>query len=163
MSESISHPEKQPKKFDLVPVAKEELPVDVTKILPENGEFFYTSDADGQKIVVGLLIENERGTVIGIAVDVIDDKVAGQTEFMAASSERPYIYYTITKTEHQRKGMAEKRMMVLNQICKDRLHMPLSSSTTPSPAAKALWEKLVSSGFARTEVGKDGNTIYTLI
>ena len=89
-------------------------------------------------------------------VDHKDGKVAGYgevryhlTDESGYFKDKPFVGFTRTGSEHQRSGLAERRLRAMNALARQKYGKPLYSDTLLSPEARSLWEKLVKEGRAR--------------
>ncbi len=148
--------------FIALPISKEELPESVQKMLKSrhvaSEEYFVVRERNGLHTYIASLVQGDRGNQNRSVrvVDVFRDHVVGRTDFehSVAPNEpsdpgNSSIQMWPTMEGFDKRGLGERRLLILDQFAQSRWDAPVSSSLAPSESAKAVWEKMVARGLAR--------------
>jgi hypothetical protein len=95
---------------------------------------------------------NQDSDVIGEARSFSNHSIKDNLLF----SNQPYVSWTQTKVGETRRGLATKRLHLLNHFCLELLDVPLRSSMIIGNEAFDLWVKLYKQGLAEIFVNQPG-------
>ena len=95
------------------------------------------------------IIDHREGEVVGYSE--LRWSLTDKREYF---KHKPFVGYTLTVEEHQRKGLSERRLRIMNALSRQKYGHPIYSDTVILPEAKMMWKKLVLQG--RAEKFKEG-------
>lgn len=162
---------------DIFPISSSDIPQNVMShfekksaalLHPDNykvgnfEKFFLIKHEDGIKTYAAKQVkEYSPGNVDELTyfVDLDDDQIIGwstlrynlKSDNLEAEHyfrHKPFVDWTITVTEHQKKGLGTRRLKLMNELSLREYGYPLCSSTNLSKEAKKVWDHLVSQGLA---------------
>jgi len=73
-------------------------------------------------------------------------RLTGVTDYF---KDKPFVGFTETRRPFRRKGLAERRLRIMNALARQKYGLPVHSDTVISADARKLWEKLAGEGKAR--------------
>lgn len=116
-----------------------------TKVYPVIGVTEYSNAADTRDLVY-----------------LRDVTVSGEDEgygvlIKSIKSNKPYVGYTSTEEEYQKKGLGKRRLLMMNALSQMLFGFPLHSDIIIRPVAESIWVKLATEGKAikYNEEGRD--------
>jgi hypothetical protein len=118
------------------------------------------TDKHGKSPGTGIQVFNidSTGKIIGRGKAFLNESAQGDSPYVG----HPYVSWTQTSEGELKKGLATRRLYVLNHFCLQELGKPLRSSPSIVPEAKALWQKLFLAQAAKVALEDDGIIIYQL-
>lgn len=109
-------------------------------------EVLFAAQDDGMQNFLACTKNEKTSDCYGAMIDVLGPQRVGDTTFSGnfgeAGNRIIHVDATFTHEGLRGAGLAERRLLTINEYCKSRFGIPLSSSSSPGSSAERLWEGL---------------------
>jgi len=130
----------------LIPVKYQELPKSLKQQIEKENNCGLSIKVNHQDLGTTYIAEFTGLDLFYLEDRNTENKYAGEGRVYVESSDEseiPVVGYTYTSEKSRRLGFGTRRLFVMNALSRVKFKTPISSSGSPKPTQRSIWEKLV--------------------